>query len=209
MHKLNSLQKKPIMIRMVSVIFLLLSVNMIHAQKVVPPAQESSVSLEIEGNIKISNGTQGAGKMLTSDENGLASWTAPNTNLLNFRFTLPNGSGSESSSNFWTRVGAFVYRGTETDGSIGQALALLYSTNGNTYYRLRIFDVTESKIIATSLPSNLGINPNPEIVDLGLLSNLPLLPSVFEIQILATDVTGTTGIAGRQAIGIHSIQLYR
>lgn len=33
--------------------------------------------LDVAGNIKIADGTQGAGKVLTSDANGLASWKAP------------------------------------------------------------------------------------------------------------------------------------
>ncbi len=36
-----------------------------------------SAKLDIAGNIKIADGTQGAGKVLTSDANGLASWTMP------------------------------------------------------------------------------------------------------------------------------------
>jgi len=33
-----------------------------------------SAKLDISGNIKIADGTQGAGKVLTSDSNGLATW---------------------------------------------------------------------------------------------------------------------------------------
>jgi hypothetical protein len=32
--------------------------------------------LEVAGNVKIADGTQGAGKVLTSDANGLATWQA-------------------------------------------------------------------------------------------------------------------------------------
>jgi trimeric autotransporter adhesin len=36
-----------------------------------------AAKLDIAGNIQIADGTQGAGKVLTSDANGLASWTTP------------------------------------------------------------------------------------------------------------------------------------
>jgi len=36
-----------------------------------------SAKLDINGNIRIADGTQGAGKVLTSDDNGLASWQTP------------------------------------------------------------------------------------------------------------------------------------
>ena len=47
--------------------------------------------LEVNGPVKITDGTQGAGKVLTSDASGLASWQTPST-------------GSETS--YWSCVGA-------------------------------------------------------------------------------------------------------
>jgi hypothetical protein len=38
---------------------------------------EPGAKLDVAGNIKITDGTQGAGKVLTSDDNGLASWVTP------------------------------------------------------------------------------------------------------------------------------------
>ncbi|MFN8155082.1 MAG: tail fiber domain-containing protein [Bacteroidia bacterium] len=38
-----------------------------------------AAKVDINGNIKIADGTQGAGKVLTSDANGLATWTTPMT----------------------------------------------------------------------------------------------------------------------------------
>ena len=37
---------------------------------------------------------------------------------------------------------------------------------------------------------------------------LPANPAVLEIRILARDATGNTGVAGRQALGIHTFQVY-
>ncbi len=49
-----------------------------------------SAKLDIAGNIKISDGTEGAGKVLTSDETGLASWQAQSVG----RGTSGNGTAN-------------------------------------------------------------------------------------------------------------------
>ena len=36
----------------------------------------------------------------------------------------------------------------------------------------------------------------------------PVAESEFEVQMLATDATGNTGITGTKTIGIHTVQLY-
>ena len=36
--------------------------------------QSAAAKLDVAGTVKIADGTQGAGKVLTSDANGLASW---------------------------------------------------------------------------------------------------------------------------------------
>ncbi len=50
--------------------------------------------LDIGGNIKITDGTQGAGKVLTSDANGLASWQIPATGI--------SGSGTAGNITLWS-----------------------------------------------------------------------------------------------------------
>jgi len=42
--------------------------------------------LEVAGNVKVTDGTQGAGKVLTSDGNGLASWQMPGAILLAVKY---------------------------------------------------------------------------------------------------------------------------
>lgn len=127
---------------------------------------------------------------------------------LNFRFTEPNGAGFESSNDQYTRTALFIYGGTDSDNVISRALAIMYTTDIDRYYRLRIEDLTNAMTIAESAPDNTGTNGAPAIIDLGTISNLPTGQSLFEIQILATDATGTQGIQGPQAVGIHTIQLY-
>lgn len=128
--------------------------------------------------------------------------------ILSFRFTQPNGAGFESSANSWTRAGTFIYRGTSFSSPLVTILALMYTRNINTWHRVRIFDITNTQIIATGTQTNIGTDMVPVIVNLGAVSNLPLGESVFEVQILSTDASGAEGITGTQLIGIHSIQLY-
>ena len=57
-----------------------------------------NANLHVTGNVKISDGTQGVGKVLTSDANGLASWHLPKT-----CFTV--GSDQSISSNSFVGLG--------------------------------------------------------------------------------------------------------
>jgi len=125
-----------------------------------------------------------------------------------FRFTQPNGNGFETSQNQWTRSGLFIYLGTSLEAAPTSVKVMTYTVNPSTWHRVRVFDVTNNLVIAVSAPTNTGSTSSPAVVDLGAISNLPVNQAVFEIQLLATDATGNTGVAGRQTIGIHSFQMY-
>ena len=123
---------------------------------------------------------------------------------------VASGNSFESKSNIYLRCGNFVYNGTaSSDGTISKIIVLAYTTNPSTYHRWRVFDVTNTQIIATSTQVNTGTASAPVIVDLGTVSNLPVGPNAkFEIQLLATNATGSTGVAGVQNVGICDIQVY-
>jgi len=127
---------------------------------------------------------------------------------LTFDFTQPNGNGFEMKANVWTRAGTFAYNGTSTDPSINLGYVVMYTTNTGTYERARIVDITNSQVCATSTQTNAGTLTTPIIINLGTFSNLPSAQALFEVQLLATDATGNTGVSGRQTIGIFSLQLY-
>lgn len=60
-----------------------------------PAVEGIDARLHVEGNVKIEDGTQGAGKVLTSDANGLASWqpvTATSTHSIVLTPTMFNSS---------------------------------------------------------------------------------------------------------------------
>lgn len=63
--------------------------------------ENPSARLDVSGQVKITGGTPGIGKVLTSDATGLATWQTPAA-----------GSGST----LWTESGSNIYR---TDGNIG------------------------------------------------------------------------------------------
>ena len=65
---------------MIKIFNILIGIGLIHnalSQNIGIGTSSPTAKLDIVGNIKIADGTQGAGKVLTSDENGLASWQAP------------------------------------------------------------------------------------------------------------------------------------
>jgi len=102
----------------------------------------------------------------------------------------------------------FIYRGTLAGWVPTTALAIGYTTNPKTYYRVRLYDSTNDKVIATSVQGNLGNSGSPAIVDLGALSDLPIGQAILEIQIIATDSNGDPDPPGKRKVGIHTFQLF-
>jgi trimeric autotransporter adhesin len=87
-------------------------------------------ALEVAGQVKISGGAPGAGKVLTSDASGVATWTTPNGGTL-------VGSGVAQQVGFWRGTSAlsgkngFVYDTTNTRVGIGTvAPAATLDVNG-------------------------------------------------------------------------------
>lgn len=75
--------------------------------------------LEVNGKVKITDGTQGDGKVLTSDANGLASWATPSGGLpsgTNGQTLRHNGSTWIGSSNIFNN-GTNVGIGTDNPGA--------------------------------------------------------------------------------------------
>jgi len=127
---------------------------------------------------------------------------------LTWAYTQPNGNGYENSSNAWSRVGTFQYGGTSTDPAIQNGYVIMYTSNTSTWYRARIYDVTNAQVLATSTQINTGTITVPVIINLGTFTNLPSAQALLELQFLATDSTGNTGITGVQTVGLFTLQLY-
>jgi hypothetical protein len=185
------------MYKLAGIIITMFFITATRAQNVGIGVLIPAAKLDIAGNIKITDGSQGSGKVLTSDGNGLANWAIPNNSYLSYNFGQANGSGIEISSTTFTRVGTFIYRGTLTD-SISQIFASMYTTNPVASYRIRLFDVTNNMTISTSVFSNTGTLPLPQIVSISTLTNLPLNGAVFEIQIQTNSAIGKAGLLSFQ-----------
>jgi len=186
------------MFRLAGILIAMFFITTIRAQNVGIGVLTPAAKLDIAGNIKIADGTQGSGKVLTSDGNGLASWSTPNNSYLSYNYVQNNGAGMESSGTLFTRVGTFVFRGTSIE-NISQIFAAMYTTNIAGSYRLRLFDVTNFMTIGTSVFSNAGSLASPEMVNISTLTNLPANAAVFEIQIQTTNSVGRAGILSFQA----------
>jgi hypothetical protein len=67
------------------------------SQKVGIGTDNPVATLDVQGTLRVADGTQGTGKVLTSDANGLASWvTNPSSNS----WSLTGNSGTSSGTNF-------------------------------------------------------------------------------------------------------------
>ena len=185
------------MFRLAGIIITMFFITATRAQNVGIGVPLPAAKLDIAGNIKIADGSQGSGKVLTSDGSGLANWTTPNNCYLSYNYVQANGSGIESSSTTFFRVGTFVYRSILIE-NISQIFALMYTTNIAGSYRIRLYDVTNNMIIGICFPSNFGTVFFPEVVSISPLTNLPINAAVFEIQISTSSAIGKAGLLSFQ-----------
>lgn len=100
-------------------------------------------ALEVAGQVKITGGTPGANKVLTSDANGLANWQTP------------NGGG-------WSDDGATVRLSTDTDNvgiGLTNAGANLHLSGAGTTtgFAFRIADTTPTDRLVVQDSGNLGL----------------------------------------------------
>jgi hypothetical protein len=86
----------------------------------------STAKLEVAGQIKITGGTPGAGKVLTSDATGLATWQTPASG---------SGGGGTSGSGWWLTGNAGTVAGTNYIGTT-DAVDFVIGTNGTEKMRI-------------------------------------------------------------------------
>ncbi|SEJ86198.1 hypothetical protein SAMN05216327_1308 [Dyadobacter sp. SG02] len=72
-----------------------------------------AAKLHVVGNVAIQDGTQGAGKVLTSDAAGIASWKAPvgsgaSTATQSASYAVPIGNGAQPSAFFGVTEGSYT-----------------------------------------------------------------------------------------------------
>jgi hypothetical protein len=135
----------------------------------------------------IEDGNEGAGKVLTSDADGFASWQTPSSEST---FKLWRNGYSEGSARSFSQtyetVASIIWGGTTVLNTPTKIEMLLHNTAPS--MDVRIYDVTNALVICELLASN---NPTPTIRDLGALSNLSAGQAVWELQVLRNGGTGS------------------
>ncbi len=127
-------------------------------------AGTAAAKLDVAGNIKIADGTQGAGKVLTSDANGLASWTTPSagasTNIYNTNGTLTSGRTVTQGANDLLFIGTnnITFAGTAGTGAAftvrdAYAKSISFDLNSNTTHN---DPVLQFKAYSTGNISRIG-----------------------------------------------------
>src|SRR3989339_50748 len=84
--------------------------------------------LEVAGQVKITGGTPGAGKVLTSDANGLATWETSTSSL--------SGSGTTNYVTKWTGTGSTIGNSTIYDNGTNVGVRTMTPTNLLTLHQL-------------------------------------------------------------------------
>jgi len=109
---------------------------------------------------------------------------------INFSFTGENGDGAETKSATYETVAAFIFEGSAALAAITSIKAIA-SADGSTSADIRIFDATNSLVIADLTGFT---NATPEIIDLGSISNVPTGEALFELQLLRDGGGGDRGL---------------
>ncbi|MFY9309827.1 MAG: collagen-like protein [Bacteroidia bacterium] len=162
-------------------------------------------TLEVVGDVKIVDGTQGAGKVLTSDANGLASWQpvyptrdiailtqelpsgtdggasvggAWTTSLLNTELADPNNITNLSSNQFTLPAGTYLIRFSQIFTS---------HINVQMQFHARIRNITDGNTVALGLTGRLhlasGESANVDCSGTGYFTITS--PKTFELQYFA------------------------
>jgi endosialidase-like protein len=127
--------------------------------------------LDVQGAVKVVDGTQGAGKVLTSDANGLASWQSPavsywsangndifntNTGKVGIGTTTPTASLTIAGPNNSGASSASIELTNTTGG--GSSTYSLRSTNGGQFQV--VHSIIGTLMVVTNL-GNVGIGTTP------------------------------------------------
>lgn len=143
-----------------------------------------TAKLEVAGQVKITGGSPGSGKVLTSDANGLATWQTPSGG---------GGGGGE-----WSTATGGIYNTNLTNVGIGtnQPYAKLHVEGGQSFFTGNINDVvrvtgtgTDLSAVGIQATNGTGLNINAKN---GIYAESP------EIAVKAVS-TATSGGAGLSA----------
>ena len=149
--------------------------------------------LHVIGNIKIQDGTQGNGKVLTSDANGLATWSTPTTGFSNPMTTIgdiiqANTGGTPQRLAGSSTVGTYLRSGGSGALNLWSTLVLPNTAaNGN------LFFATSSNVMGSSTELTYTSA-------FGYLALSKTQDGTTYFQVTNSDSTGTTAAASLAVI---------
>ncbi|WP_027381428.1 autotransporter outer membrane beta-barrel domain-containing protein [Chryseobacterium daeguense] len=124
-----------------------------------------AANLDVAGNIKITDGTQGAGKILVSDANGLASWQNASTASTN----IYNADGSLTGNRTVTQAGhPITFTGGDLNvvpASSGSGLTITRSSNNPITNSPRIFSPTALELQSNNNQGVMVLNGNDSVAN--------------------------------------------
>ncbi len=147
-----------------------------------------SAKLDVTGNIKITDGTQGGGKVLTSDANGLATWATPSytqwtSNASNISFNTGNvGIGTSTPGN---KITIAQGAGTPRTGAFGFQL---YNGNANANSKNWMIEMPNSG------PGSLNISQYGDATGATPRIQISSTNNLSRIADLTIDASGKVGV---------------
>lgn len=104
--------------------------------------------------------------------------------IISFCFASDDDDYIKWSSDYWGCEGAFEFPGSSQVGSPTKITAVARQSSSSNTGWLKIYDITNNKIICQGSFSETN---DPQIVNLGTLSNIPTTPAIWEIHIKDED----------------------
>jgi len=114
------------------------------------------------------------------------------------KFTTGSGVVTTANSASYVLLSSFIYRGTGTDNVITSASAVI-STSAGTTGQIRIVDRTSTLVICET--AVFGPSTTVSIISMGVISNLPVAQTIFEVQMKRVGGGGTTNLVSLQLCG--------
>jgi hypothetical protein len=97
-----------------------------------------------------------------------------------------------STSTSYTSVARFIYRGSNIFGPPSYIKAVCWSSMSSKTANVRLFDITNGLVIATSDTFN---NTTATVIDLNVISNIPVNEAILEFQIITSFANNTVSIS--------------
>lgn len=130
------------------------------------------------GTSHVVQGVGSNGQVLEAD-----SGEASGLKWVNNKKFIVSSRNIKTTSSEWTRMDHFIYPGSVIAPT--NVSRILVNTDADTgvTYKVRVYDVTNSTVVGTVTGKT---NLDPEIINLGTLSNIPSSDALFEVQLART-----------------------